>query len=41
MIVFRWMLLILPAIELAGQTQQTIPIQVRPQVVGRPIRMAK
>jgi len=32
------MLLILPAIELAGQTQQTIPIQVRPQVVGRPIR---
>ncbi len=38
MIVFRWMLLILPAIELAGQTQQTIPIQVRPQVVGRPIR---
>lgn len=38
MIVFRWMLLFLPAIELAGQTQQAIPIQVRPQVVGRPIR---
>jgi hypothetical protein len=32
------MLLFLPAIELAGQTQQAIPIQVRPQVVGRPIR---
>jgi hypothetical protein len=32
------MLLILAAIELAGQTQQTIPIQIRPQVVGRPIR---
>ena len=38
MIVFRWMLLFLPAIELAGQTKQAIPIQVRPQVVGRPIR---
>jgi len=37
-IAFRWMLLFLPAIELAGQTQQAIPIQVRPQVVGRPIR---
>lgn len=38
MMVFRWMLLILPALQLAGQTQQAIPIQVRPQVVGRPIR---
>ena len=36
--VFRWTLLILPALELAGQTQQAIPIPVRPQVVGRPIR---
>ena len=32
MMVFRWMLFILPALELAGQTQ------IRPQVVGRPIR---
>ena len=36
--VFRWMLLILPALELVGQSQQAIPIPVRPQVVGRPIR---
>jgi len=35
---FRWMLLILPALELAGQTQQAVPIQVRPQVVSPPIR---
>jgi hypothetical protein len=35
---FRWMLLIVPALELAGQTQQAVPIQVRPQVVSPPIR---
>jgi len=35
--VFRWTLLILPALELAGQTQP-VPIPVHPQVVGRPIR---
>ena len=39
MMVFRWMFLILPAFGLAGQTQpQAAPNQVRPQVVGRPIR---
>ncbi len=39
MMVFRWMFLILPAFGLAGQTQpQVVPNQVRPQVVGRPIR---
>src|SRR6476660_6697930 len=32
------MLLILPALDLGGQTQPVVPIQVRPQVVGRPIR---
>ena len=37
MMIFRSMLLILPALELAGQTQRAIPIQIRPQVVGRPI----
>src|SRR5579864_7496279 len=36
--VLRWMLLILPALELAGQTQPAVSIQVRPQLVGRPIR---
>src|SRR5215813_2964392 len=35
---FRWMLLILPAFQLAGQTQTTVFVQVRPQVAGRPIR---
>ena len=38
MIVFRTMLLILLAFELAGQTQPAVSIQVRPQVAGRPIR---
>ena len=41
MMFFRCMLLILPALELAGQTQQAVPIQVRPQVVSPLIRMAK
>jgi hypothetical protein len=36
--VFRWIFLALPALELAGQTQQAVSIQVRPQVAGRPIR---
>ena len=38
MMVLRWVLLILPALELAGQTQPAVSIQVRPQLVGRPIR---
>jgi hypothetical protein len=37
-IVFRWMFLVLLPLELAGQTQPAISIQVRPQVVGRSIR---
>jgi hypothetical protein len=32
--IFKWMLFILPVLELAGQT----PTQVQPQVVSRPIR---
>jgi hypothetical protein len=35
---FRWIFLVLPALELVGQMQQAVSIQVRPQVVGRPIR---
>lgn len=35
--VFKWMLLILPAVNLAGQTQASVAFQVRPQVAGRPI----
>lgn len=35
---FNCMLWILTAVELAGQTQPVISVQVRPQVVGRPIR---
>lgn len=35
---FNCMLWILTAVELAGQTQPVISMQVRPQVVGRPIR---
>lgn len=38
MTVSRWMLLVLLPLELAGQTQPAVSIQVRPQVVGRPIR---
>ncbi len=38
MMVLKWMLLFLPALELAGQTQQALPIEVRPQIAGRPIR---
>jgi hypothetical protein len=36
--VLRWMLLVLLALEVAGQTQPAVSIQVRPQVGGRPIR---
>src|SRR5215472_9363983 len=39
--VFRWILAVLPAFQLAGQTQPTAPVQVRPQVAGRPIRDAQ
>jgi len=35
--VFRWIFAVLPAFQLAGQTQPTAPVQVRPQVAGRPI----
>ena len=38
MIVFKWMILILPVFEMAGQTQPAVSIQVRPQVAGRSIR---
>ena len=36
--VFRWMLLVLLPLELAGQIQPAVSVQVRPQVIGRPIR---
>ena len=36
--VLKWMLLVLLPLELAGQTQPAASIQIRPQVVGRPIR---
>ncbi len=35
---FKWMILILPALEVVGQTQPEPPVQVRPQVGGRAIR---
>ena len=38
MIVFRWIFALLPAVQLAGQTQPAAPVQVRPQVAGRPMR---
>lgn len=38
MIVFKWMVFILPVFEMAGQTQPAVSIQVHPQVAGRPIR---
>ena len=38
MIVFRWILAVLPAFQLAGQTQLPVSVQVRPQVAGRPMR---
>jgi hypothetical protein len=37
-IVFRWIFAVLPAFQLAGQTQPPVSVQVRPQVVGRPMR---
>jgi len=37
-IVFKWMILILPVFEMAGQTQPAVSIQVHPQVAGRSIR---
>lgn len=41
MMVLRWMFAVLPAFQLAGQTQPAAPVQVRPQVAGRPIRDAQ
>ena len=38
MIVFKWMILILPVFEMAGQTQPAVSVQVHPQVAGRSIR---
>lgn len=38
MIVFKWMVFILPVFEMAGQTQPAVSIQVHPQVAGRSIR---
>lgn len=38
MIVFKWMILILPVFEMVGQTQPAVSIQVHPQVAGRSIR---
>ena len=38
MIVFKWMILILPVFEMAGQTQPAVSIQVHPQMAGRSIR---
>jgi hypothetical protein len=37
-IVFNWMILVLPVFEMAGQTQPVVSIQVHPQVAGRSIR---
>jgi hypothetical protein len=37
-IVFKWMVFILPVFEMAGQTQPAVSIQVHPQVAGRSIR---
>jgi hypothetical protein len=37
-IVFKWMILVLPVFEMAGQTQPAVSIQVHPQVAGRSIR---
>lgn len=34
----RWMTLLLPALQLAGQTQSALPGPIRPQVAARPIR---
>jgi hypothetical protein len=35
---FKWMILVLPVFEMAGQTQPAVSIQVHPQVAGRSIR---
>src|SRR5215472_12956335 len=37
-IVFKWMILVLPVFEMAGQTQPAVSIQVHPRVAGRSIR---
>jgi hypothetical protein len=37
-IVFKWMILVLPVFEMAGQTQPAVSIQVHPKVAGRSIR---
>jgi hypothetical protein len=37
-IVFRWIVAVLPACQLAGQTEPGAQVQVRPQVAGRPMR---
>ena len=38
MIGFKWMILVLPVFEMAGQTQPAVSIQVHPQMAGRSIR---
>lgn len=38
MIVFRWIFALMPALQLAGQSQPPASVQVRPQVAGRPMR---
>src|SRR5215467_571091 len=38
MMLLRWMFAFLPAIPLAGQTQPSVSIPIRPQVADRPIR---
>jgi hypothetical protein len=37
-IVFRWIFAVLPAFQLAGQTQPPVSVQVRSQVATRPMR---
>ena len=38
MMISRWIFAVLPAFHLAGQTQPSAFVQVRPQVAGRPMR---
>ena len=38
MIVFRWIFAVLPAFQLAAQSEPPASVRVRPQVVGRPMR---
>jgi len=37
-IAFRWIFAVLPVFDLAGQPQTAAPVQVRPQIAGRPMR---